>query len=308
VATYSTLDDADKAALARAYDLDLGATAPIEGGMANSSFLADTPRGKVVISILDNQDDAAALRLAETNVHMRARGIPTSEVIPRADGGLVTRIKAKSVLLRWWLDGQCEDSIPDGLLPQAAGLLARIHDCDPSGLDIPVGTRRLGPAHRAMLDDFPNQEHAQWVRRRLHRLDIAFPPAEDPRRGSWTIVHGDFNAPNIVIGRTGHLSVIDWETATIDDPMLDCGMSMISTCRTGNGLDESRALLFLDGYRSSGRPVEPELLRAGIEYAAVIVAFHRYRRHHIRFPNPARADYYKLMVDFVEQEFPEAAA
>jgi hypothetical protein len=208
--------------------------------MANSSFLAEAPGGMVVISILDNQDGAAALRLAETNLHMRRHGIPTSEVILRADGQPISTLRGKPVLLRWWLAGRTYDVVPDELVPAAARLLGRIHGVDPTGLDIPVGTRRLGPAHRVMLDEFPDQDHAGWIRRRLRRLDGFFPPVDDARRGAWTTLHGDFNGPNIVVGPSGDLWVIDWETTTIDDPALDCGMSMISICRDGNRLSGRR--------------------------------------------------------------------
>jgi homoserine kinase type II len=203
------------------------------------------------------------------------------------------------------LAGEVHRRIPDDLLSAAAELLGRIHDVDARELDVPIGLRRLSAMHRDMLLDFPNQDHAEWVRARLERVDRYFPPVDDPRRGRWSAIHGDFSATNVVVGPEREISVIDWETATIDDPMLDCGMSGLSMFVSDGRVDHDRLHLFVDGYEKSGRTVDHEMLMAGVEYAAVIVAFHRYRRHNIRFPNAARKDYYRQMVDFVEQEFPD---
>src|SRR5262249_25967679 len=159
-------------------------------------------------------------------------------------------------------------------LPAAAGLLGRIHNSDPEQLDVPVGFRRLSAEHREMLEDFPNQDHAARVRDRLRRLARVFPPFDDPPRNPWAPVPRALIGPNIVIKRDGELGAIDWETTTIDDPMLDLGMSVMNMCMVDSGLDDSRLRLFVEGYRKSGRDVEQELLRPGVEYAAVIVAFH----------------------------------
>jgi homoserine kinase type II len=215
-------------------------------------------------------------------------------------------VGGKSVLVKRFLPGQTRGQIPDELLPAATEMLGRIHRIDPAGLDVPVGLRHLSPALREILPDFPHQEHARWIRRRLDRLDQYFPPAADPRRDRWTLIHGDFTPSNIVISATGEdMWTIDWETVTIDDPMLDCGMSAMNMCVADNRLSPQRLKLFAEGYRRSGCWFEEDRIRPSVEYAAVIVAFHRYRRHNIRFPNPERKDYYRLMVDFVEQEFPE---
>jgi len=37
-----------------------------------------------------------------------------------------------------------------------------------------------------------------------------------------------------------------------------------------------------------------------IEHAALIIGFHRYYRHNVRFPNPAKAKYHEAMVRFAE--------
>lgn len=303
MADYSTLNESDLAAIERSYGFEISSWTPIDGGMANSSFRAETSVGPLVISILDNADETLARRLASTTAFMHRMGVPTCEVVSRLDGDWIHLAEDKLILIKRWIDGATHKVVPHGMLAGAGRLLRRIHETDPQDLDVPVGSRRLSVVHRRMLQDFPNQEHAEWVRDRLRKIDEYFPPVEDPRRVLWTTVHGDLIGPNIVTAPDGKLYAIDWETATIDDPMLDIGMSAMNMCVVGNVLNHARLQLFLDGYGQCGRSVNMELVRPGIEYAAVIVAFHRYRRHNIRFPNAARSDYYRLMVDFVEQEF-----
>jgi homoserine kinase type II len=58
----------------------------------------------------------------------------------------------------------------------------------------------------------------------------------------------------------------------------------------------------VEGY-SRLRPLTAEDLAelpVEITHAAVIIAFHRYHRHNVRFPNPERALYHQQMVAFVE--------
>jgi homoserine kinase type II len=307
MANYSTLDPSDVSKLEDMYGFEFGPLTPLVGGMATSSFTAPTANGKMVVSILDNQDEAAALRLAETTEHMWRHEVPTCEVVRLTDGALIAPMRGKSVLVKRFLTGETLRQIPDELLPSATEMLGRIHNIEPDGLDVPVGLRRLSPALRKIIDDFPNQEHARWLRRRLARLDQFFPSEDDPRRDRWTLIHGDFTPSNIVISENKlKMWAIDWETVTIDDPMLDCGMSAMNMCVVDNRLSQRRLDLFAEGYRRTGRSFEQNRIRPSVEYAAVIVAFHRYRRHNIRFPNPERKDYYRLMVDFVEQEFAES--
>lgn len=306
MARYSTLGPSDVAQIEQTYGFEMEPLIPLAGGMANSSFTAETARGKMVVSILDNQDEAAALRLAETTEYMWRQNVPTCEVVHCLDGALLSAVNGKSVLLKRFLHGQTLRQLPDELLPAATEMLGRIHSTEAAGLNVPIGLRRLSPALRQIIHDFPNQEHARWIRHRLNLLDPFFPPEDDPRRDRWTLIHGDFTPSNIVISENGEqMWTIDWETATIDDPMLDCGMSAMNMCVVDGHLSPQRLKLFAEGYRRSGRQFEGDRIRSSVEYAAVIVAFHRYRRHNIRFPNPERKDYYRLMVDFVEQEFPE---
>jgi homoserine kinase type II len=118
------------------------------------------------------------------------------------------------------------------------------------------------------------------------------------------VIHGDLFGDNLVIGPAGDLSVIDWETASLDDPVLDVGMAAFALCADGGRLDEARIRLLLSGYRPPGRRVDPGSLRAAIEYAGVVIAFHRYRRYHVLAPEAAGRDAHREAMALVDREFP----
>jgi homoserine kinase type II len=304
VANYSAIDEAARIQLAHAYGADFIALTPLPDGMANSSFRCETDRGPMVVSVLDNHDQLSATRLVRTSEWMRAHGIPTNEIVRRLDGGLLSTLGDTPVVVRRWLPGSTANELAVDRLSEAGRLLAQIHRCRPDALDVPWGNRRLSAPLRALLDEFPDQAHAAWIRRRLAKLDQHFPLADDPRRPLWVPVHGDFHPTNLVVSGDGGLSVVDWETAAIDEPMLDLGLAVLGLCRAGDRLDPGRLREFLDGYVRAGAPLCSVLLGPATEYAAVILSFHRYRRHHMRYPNDAQRAYFREMVSFVEHTYP----
>jgi len=107
---------------------------------------------------------------------------------------------------------------------------------------------------------------------------------------------------NLVIRPTGGLAILDWETVSLDSALLDLGMTLLGLANTGGRLDRDRAARIVDGY-TKARPLDQEeldALPAQIEHAALIIAFHRYYRHNVRFPNPAKSDIHTEMIGFVE--------
>jgi len=65
--------------------------------------------------------------------------------------------------------------------------------------------------------------------------------------------------------------------------------------RPGRSMHSSKVTL------KNGRSlIEIELPRDRIEHAALIIAFHRYYRHNVRYPDPERAATYREMTEFVD--------
>ena len=134
--------------------------------------------------------------------------------------------------------------------------LGQIHSMPVDAVD---GLEPTDPitAYTEQLDEL-GQPHPvlELVRRWLieHR-----PPSREP-----AIVHGDFRLGNMIIGHDGLNAVIDWELAHLADPMEDLGWLCVKAWRFGQeppvgGLG-SRERLFEAYERSSGRPIDPDVV------------------------------------------------
>ncbi|MBP2337199.1 homoserine kinase type II [Saccharothrix coeruleofusca] len=297
MATYTSLDDIDVRAFARDYGLSDPRLEPLAGGAANSSFLVRSELGQHVLTVLDNHDMSSAVVVARLMRALVERGVPTTEVVPDARGRLVSVVGGKPAVLKRWIDGTVLDPLPDRLLPEAGKVLATLHEV-PTGLPgLPSGTRRLSADQRHRIGDFADRDFSLWLTGRLARVR-----AEDVHRVP-VVAHGDLFADNVIVRPDASLAVIDWETASLDDPLLDLGMAVVGLARTGDRLPAGRAEALIAGY-TSVRPLTADELAAvptAIEHAALIIAFHRYYRHNVRFPNPDRADSHQEIVRFVHE-------
>jgi homoserine kinase type II len=307
VAKYTRLDQIDLPAVARSYGLDRPRLEPLSGGAANSSFKLTSISGMYVLTILDNHDLPSARRLAAHTRAVFRLGVPTTEVVPAADGALTTQLDGRPVVLKKWVEGEVRQPLPVSLLPEAGRILARLHTLSPQspGLDgIPVGTRRLSDHHRSLIPQFADVDFAAWLTDRLDRIRSA--ETKSDRLG--TVVHGDLFDDNIIVGEDGSLTILDWETISLDDPLLDLGMAAVGLAQEGGVLVPERLDALVTGYRRIAPLTEADAaaLPMEIEHAALIIAFHRYYRHNIRFPDPVRSTYHTEMIKFVESV--EAAA
>jgi Ser/Thr protein kinase RdoA (MazF antagonist) len=301
LASYTTAEDLDVPAISDRYRLHDVQISPLKGGAANSSFRLTAREGEFVLTVLDNHDPASARQLARRTQQLFALGIPTTEVIPDRDGDLAPIVGAKPVCLKRWIEGEVIDPLPEHLLPAAGALLAQLHNLptDLSDLpDLPMGTRRLSADHEARIDDFDDLDFASWLTEQLEVIK----EHEARHKRAPVIAHGDLFADNIICRPDGSLAVIDWETVSLDDPILDLGMAAVGLAQDQGQLSPDRLHLLVTGY-TDVRPLPPgdlDELPTEVTHAAVIIAFHRFYRHHVRFPDPAKADYHRAMIGFVD--------
>ena len=305
VATYTALDALDLPALARRYGLHEPTAEALAGGATNSSFRLTVPgedRG-YVLTALDDHDEAGARRLARIIRTAARLGLPTDRVVAGLDGDDVTMLGDRPYLLKELIPGRVRDPLPAELLPAAGELLARLHTLPPEELNLPVAARRLSAAHLAVAAGFADREFTAWMESRLAVVGRH----EADRRWTPCAIHGDLFADNLIVRPDGGLSVIDWETASLDDPLLDLGMTAVGLCQdTAGRLSAERLGRLLDGYCRL-RPLPPQDradLPVQIVHASVIIAFHRYHRHNVRFPDAERATHYRRMIGFAESVLP----
>jgi len=299
MATYTNLDLVDLPAVTAYYGIELSAAEPLKGGFANSSFCLNCAEGDFVLTALDNHDPQSAAQLARWTRLLFRAGLPTAEVIAGMDGKDTLVAGERPFILKKMIPGHVVDPLPPDQMPAAGRLLARLHGISDPDLDLPVGTRRLSESYRALIEGFPDQAFVKWLTDHLAEIDRK----EAAHHRDKVPVHGDLFADNLIVGPDGSLSIIDWETVTLDDPLLDLGMAAVGICQDEAGcLSMERLCLLLQGYCDE-RPLGEESLAdlpLEIIHAAVIIAFHRYYRHNVRFPNPDCRDFYKAMIGFVE--------
>ncbi|MGW1546803.1 phosphotransferase [Streptomyces sp. NPDC002346] len=301
MAKYTTLEQIDLPAVADSYGLDDPRLAPLSGGAANSSFRLSTASAEFVLTILDNHDEASAESLAAHTQALFLLGVPTSAVVPATDGSLITHFDGRPLILKVWTEGRVEQPLPATLLPEAGRILAQLHALSPQspGLtDIPIGTRRLSADHEALIPGLPDGDFAAWLTDQLSRIHWAEATSRRPR----TVTHGDLFDDNIIVRTDGNLTVLDWETISLDDPLLDLGMAAVGLAQENGELAPERVKALVAGYEQIAPLSEEDVaaLPGEITHAALIIAFHRYYRHHVRFPDPSKATYHLEMIRFVE--------
>lgn len=108
--------------------------------------------------------------------------------------------------------------------------LAELHSLDPDD----IGLTELGRKQDYVLRQIKtwyrswnaSVEYAEIDNERIHQLhDLLV--ATVPEQGPATLVHGDFGTHNVMIGKGGSVAaVVDWEIATLGDPLADFGYSL----------------------------------------------------------------------------------
>ncbi len=229
-------------------------------------------------------------------------GIPAPEIIPTVDGDLAIMLGERPAILKRWIAGTVHAPLPHQYLPAAGRLLARVHAlpvCSPRLLAVPAGTRHLTARDAAELAFLPDRKFAAWLTDRLTRVRAA----EHRPRPTPTVIHGDFFADNLIVHDDGGLSVLDWETVSRDDPLLDLGLAIVGLAQDGrNRLAPARLNALLAGYEQISPLDEPSrsVLPGSITEAALILAYHRYRMFNITFPDPARSSMHTELFGFVD--------
>ncbi|OEU99900.1 hypothetical protein AN217_21205 [Streptomyces qinglanensis] len=150
----------------------------------------------------------------------------------------------------------------------------------------------------AEIPRFADRDFAIWLSSWLDRVQSV----EAGRERRSTVVHGDLFADNVVVRQDGHLSVLGWETISLDDPLLDLGMAAVGLAQEAGILVAARLDALLSGYQDIAPLSEEDAAALPMEivHAALIIAFHRYYRHNIRFPDPAKSSIHNEMIQFVD--------
>jgi aminoglycoside phosphotransferase (APT) family kinase protein len=146
-----------------------------------------------------------------------------------------------------------------GLGARLVEVLAALHAVDPAAVGLAGFGRPEGFLRRQVA-----RWHQQWERSQTRELPAleelsAGLSAAVPDSGLVGIVHGDYRLDNVMfdhgLGRI--VAVLDWEMATLGDPLADLGLLWVYTTLAATGLGPANPLR-----AGSGFPTAPELAQA----------------------------------------------
>ena len=190
-------------------------------------------------------------------------GVPVPQVVgcvAAEDGAmtLVTRFVAGETIARKILRDERFVDARRRLTGQLARALAALHRIPPEsveGLTPSGGLDQMRDQYDELGEPHPAFELAfRWLtaNRPAH--------ASQPR-----VVHGDFRMGNIIVNDDGLAAVIDWELATVGDPLADLGWLCVPAWRFGSAAPVagvgSREELIAAYVEASGTPVDVATLR-----------------------------------------------
>lgn len=169
-------------------------------------------------------------------------------------------------------EGEIEDHLD--LIDPLADLAADIHTADttilPAALEVPTS-----------WDDYMDAGAQRWAsaetehveRDPFMRVVSAWLKANKPEATDLTLVHGDLQAPNMLIDdATGELHMLDWEMAHVGDPREDLGWWALAHKSQPPNLIEADMDRFLTRYRERTGLSESVVNPATVAYFTVFAA------------------------------------
>lgn len=166
------------------------------------------------------------------------------------------------------------------LTDDLADILAALHAVDPDAAGL-ADWARPGSYLQRQLKRWHRQIHGSGsthlaLADQVHALLVDLAPGSEQR-----IVHGDFRAGNMLVGEDGAVrAVLDWELATLGDPLADLGWLVASWAEADDrhgGVTETPSRL--PGFGSRNDIVARYASRSGRDVSALPVyeAFARWR-------------------------------
>jgi aminoglycoside phosphotransferase (APT) family kinase protein len=203
----------------------------------------------------------AAMMIAAAGV-----GVPTPPiraVLAPEDGlglGCIMDFVAGETIARRILREPSFAALRQRFAEECGAILARLHRLAPAAVPF---LRRFDAAAQVA--------HYRRVYESLARpqpaieLGLRWAAAHLPREHAMTVVHGDFRLGNLICGSAAIRAVIDWEIASLGDPVQDLGWPCVKTWRFGGaapvGGMGTREALVAAYERAGGDAVDPAHLR-----------------------------------------------
>lgn len=267
------------------------------GGYGNSNFKLITTQETFLLKICDEKN-LTELKLQITLLeHLQQHAYPTVYPIPQKNGKTLHVSSDKYVMIYPFLKGGTPEP-SQIVLTQIGETLAKLH-CIPPLQQLPrfpMGILQIEPFLEDIKDTpFATHPFISWLNSELEWIK---PELNKPLPTG--LLHGDLFLDNTLFDDNKMVAILDFEEGCSDTILIDVGMTIIGCCYTAeHQLDVESLHGFLEVYNRL-RPLtddEWECLDAYVHYAALAIAFWRFRQFNIRHPDPLRAETYHEMIN-----------
>ena len=297
MARYTTLSSSELAHIVAQYAI--GTPLKLEevhGGFGNSNFKLTTTDGEFLLKVCDEKDPIELKMQISLLEHLHDHAYPTVYPILTKNQKPLTHETFGSVMLYPFLQGKQPQSSPN-TLAQLGEALAKLHHIPPiSGLPcFAMGISQITPFFKEVQGtQFATHPFVESLKSQLEsmepQLNVPLPMG---------LLHGDLFLDNTLFDGDQMVAILDFEEGCYDTLLIDVGMTIVGCCYTSqHELNIKAARRFLDTYNAV-RPLtesEWEHLDCFVHYAALSIAFWRFRQFNIRRPDAHRANTYQEMI------------
>jgi homoserine kinase type II len=281
LATFTTLDDADVAAIARGFGL--GAVSrwrAIAAGTINSNFELDAERGRFFLRVNEGKALGDVAWEGDLVAALAARGVPAP--IPREgpDGARYLRHDGHLISCFGWREGvhRRAGEVTPHDATEVGAVLARIHR---AGLELPRAMQRASiydHAHiKGRFESIRAQAgHDPQLADAIAILadELAWLDGEAARRAAATqgVIHGDLFRDNVLFDDGRLVAVLDFEQASGGSLAYDVAVAINDWAWSGTPqLDVARALVA--GYEEVRRLPDADRAALPVEIRAAAARF-----------------------------------
>ena len=297
MARYTTLSPTELTRIVAQYPI--GTSLKLEeipGGFGNSNFKLTTTDGEFLLKICDEKDSVELNMQIALLQHLRQHAYPTAYPILTTDQKPLIHETFGSVMLYPFLQG--EEPLPSpNILAQLGEALAKLHRILPiAGLPpFAMGISQMQPFLQEVENtEFATHPFVALLKSQLEEIEPSL-NASLPMG----LLHGDLFLDNTLFDSQKMVAILDFEEGCYDTLLIDVGMTIIGCCYTSDHRLNLKAVRrFLDAYNVVRPLTESEWkhLDCFVHYAALSIAFWRFRQFNIRRPDAHRANTYQEMI------------
>ncbi len=297
MARYTTLSPTELTRIVAQYPI--GTSLKLEEipvGFGNSNFKLTTTDGEFLLKICDEKDSVELNMQIALLQHLRQHAYPTAYPILTTDQKPLIHETFGSVMLYPFLQG--EEPLPSpNILAQLGEALAKLHRIPPiAGLPpFAMGISQMQPFLQEVENtEFATHPFVALLKSQLEEIEPSL-NASLPMG----LLHGDLFLDNTLFDSQKMVAILDFEEGCYDTLLIDVGMTIIGCCYTSDHRLNLKAVRrFLDAYNVVRPLTESEWkhLDCFVHYAALSIAFWRFRQFNIRRPDAHRANTYQEMI------------